>query len=82
MLPTLALAGRAQERGIEVVVTSVLDSAAGLWPALQLAAALPDDRVHGLATSAWLARDLGAVPTPVAGRIALPHLPGSGFHPD
>lgn len=78
---TLALAERAHAAGVEVVVTSLIESAAGLWPTLQLAAALPGQAAHGLATSSWLDRDLGAPPIVQAGQVLLPARPGSGFEP-
>jgi o-succinylbenzoate synthase len=79
--PTLRLARRARDAGREVVVTSLIESAAGLWATAQLAAATGSPLAHGLATGDWLARDLGRTPEPEAGRIALPETPGSGFEP-
>jgi o-succinylbenzoic acid (OSB) synthetase len=78
---TLALARRAQDAQIEVVVTSLVESAAGLWPTAQLAGAIATPVAHGLATADWLAADLGATPRPRAGWIELPDRPGSGFVP-
>jgi L-alanine-DL-glutamate epimerase-like enolase superfamily enzyme len=80
-LATRRLAQAAAAAGIEVVLTSLVESAAGLWPAVQLAATLPAPVAHGLATSAWLAGDLGAPPEVRLGAIALPSGAGSGFHP-
>jgi L-alanine-DL-glutamate epimerase-like enolase superfamily enzyme len=65
--------------GREVVITSLVESAAGLWATAQLAAAIGSPLAHGLATGQWLAEDLGPPPLPLAGRIALPDTPGSGF---
>lgn len=79
--PTLALAQRAQAMGQEVVITSLIESAAGLWSSAQLAAATGSPLAHGLATGAWLAADLGAVPVIERGYIRLPERPGSGFSP-
>jgi o-succinylbenzoate synthase len=76
---SLALARRVRDLGLEVVTTSLIESAAGVWPSLQLAAALGSPLAHGLATSGWLARDLGQPPVACGGRIALPQDPGSGF---
>ncbi|MGQ9659127.1 MAG: o-succinylbenzoate synthase, partial [Thermochromatium sp.] len=73
---TLALARRAQEAGIESVVTSLIESAAGLWPTVQLAAAIASPLAQGLATADWLADDLGQAPRPRAGWIRLPDGPG------
>jgi o-succinylbenzoate synthase len=78
---TLTLAERAIAAGLEVVVTSLIESAAGLWPTVQLAAALPNQPPHGLATAAWLRRDLGEAPAVTGGAIALPERAGSGFRP-
>jgi o-succinylbenzoate synthase len=78
---TLETAERAQGLGIGVVLTSLIESAAGLWPSLQLAAAVPSCLAHGLATSEWLARDLGDAPVVRRGRIRLPERAGSGFRP-
>jgi len=79
---TQDLAIRAAGLGIEVVLTSLIESAAGIWPTAQLAAAVPSCQAHGLATSDWLALDLGAPPSTATGRIALGEHPGSGFRPD
>jgi L-alanine-DL-glutamate epimerase-like enolase superfamily enzyme len=81
LLPTRELAQAASAAGIEVVFTSLVESAAGVWPTLQLAASLPGDLAHGLATSSWLARDLGEPPEAAHGVVALPLAAGSGFHP-
>ncbi|MCF7979456.1 MAG: hypothetical protein K9L82_15890 [Chromatiaceae bacterium] len=77
--PTLALAWRAQAVGLEVVITSLIESAAGLWSSAQLAVATGSTLAHGLATADWFAADLGPAPTIKAGRIQLPNCPGSGF---
>lgn len=76
---TLTLAQCAQATGIEVVMTSVVDSAAGLWPTVQLAAALNEPLAHGVATADWLAADLGPAPRACAGMIELSSQVGSGF---
>lgn len=81
---TLALAAQARAAGVEVVLTSVVDSVVGVAAAAHLAAALggQGDLAHGLATGEWLAADL-APPLPiVGGRLALPDAPGLGFDPD
>ena len=78
---TLFLARKAADLGLEVVLTSLIESAAGLWPSLQLAAALSSSLAQGLATASWLARDLGRVPDPRGGYILLGQDPGSGFVP-
>lgn len=79
---TQAVAARAQAAGIEVVLTSVVDSAVGVAAAAHLAAALSPDLAHGLATSEWLAQDV-ATPLPIiAGRMQLPDAPGLGLRPE
>lgn len=78
---TLTLARAAAAAGQEVVVTSLIESAAGLWPTLHLAAAIASAVPQGLATSAWLVRDLGEPPRVKAGCMAVPSTPGSGFRP-
>ena len=79
--PTLRLAQDTLAAGREVVLTGLVESAAGLWATAQLAAATGSPLAHGLATADWLVRDLGAPPQPVRGRIALPAAAGSGFVP-
>lgn len=79
--PTLNLARSALGRGGEVVITSLIESAAGIWASVQLAAATGSTAAHGLATSDWLATDLGPAPAIESGRIRLPDRPGSGFDP-
>lgn len=78
---TLSLARRLREAGVETVLTSLVESAAGLWAVAQLAAATGSPLPHGLDTARWLAEDLGTAPAPAAGRLRLPDAPGSGFHP-
>ena len=78
--PTLTLAKRAHEAGVEVVLTSVIDSAVGVTAAAHLAAALGGP-AHGLATSGWLAEDVAIPPSLTAGRLALPEAPGLGILP-
>ncbi|WP_295427359.1 o-succinylbenzoate synthase [uncultured Thiodictyon sp.] len=78
---TLSLARRLQGAGIEVVITSLVESAAGLWPTTQLAAAIGSPIPQGLATADWLRDDLGAPPPLCNGYLHLPDSPGSGFAP-
>ncbi len=78
---TQAIARQAAEAGIELVLTSVVDSAIGVTAAAHLAAALCPGLAHGLGTSTWLAEDV-AVPSPiVAGRLQLGNSPGLGIRP-
>lgn len=75
------LARRAQEAGMACVVTTTVDSAAGTLGALHLAAALANGLHHGLATSSWLARDVGITPAIRGGILHINHSPGLGFIP-
>jgi len=76
---SLRVAERLGRLGIEIVLTGMLESAAGLWATAQLAAAVGSPLAHGLATGSWLAQDLGPPPMPSMGRLHLPDCPGSGF---
>jgi L-alanine-DL-glutamate epimerase-like enolase superfamily enzyme len=78
LLPCLDAARSAP--GLEWVVTTTIDSAAGTWAAAQLAAAIGSPLAQGLATAEWLARDLGPPPLVRAGWLQLPEEPGLGFH--
>ena len=81
---TLALARKAREAGVELVLTSVVDSVVGVAAAAHLAAALPDagaGLAHGLATGDWLAADLGPALPLDRGVMTLPAGPGLGFDP-
>jgi o-succinylbenzoate synthase len=78
---TMDLARRAVAAEREVVLTSLVESAAGLWATAQLAGALASPLAQGLATADWLAADLGDPPPIVVGRILLPGVAGSGFSP-
>ncbi len=79
---TLRLAERAADSGMDVVLTSVVDSAVGVMAAAQLAAALGGGAAHGLATSDWLACDVAVMPTIRNGRLELPDTPGLGLTPN
>lgn len=75
------LAETAIAAGVEVVLTSVVDSAIGVRAAAHLAAAWAPTAVHGLATSSWLMRDVAPPPSIVAGRLALDDGIGVGAVP-
>lgn len=79
---TQAIARQAAAAGIEVVLTSVIDSAVGVRATAHLAAAvaqgLKPGLAHGLGTGAWLAADVAAAPLIVAGDMILPEVPGLG----
>ena len=79
--PTLTFARAASASGRQVVLTSLIESAVGLWATAQLAAALPEQQHHGLATANWLAHDLATTPNPVAGVLALTDEAGIGLEP-
>lgn len=80
---TLSLAAKARRAGVEVVLTSVVDSAIGVTAAAHLAAAMPvGGAVHGLATLDWLVRDVAPAPALVEGALVLPSGPGLGLRPD
>ena len=79
LLASTELALRARASGLEVVITSALESACGIATLTHLAAAVAPDAVHGLATADWLASDTSLSPPIVDGRIALPKGNGSGF---
>ena len=81
LLASVELALRARASGLEVIVTSALESACGLLACAHLAAAVAPEAVHGLATADWLAEDSGHSPTIVAGSLQLPRFPGLGFIP-
>jgi o-succinylbenzoate synthase len=78
---SLRLAERATTAGHEVVITGMVESAAGLWATAQLAAAAPSPLAHGLATADWLATDLGVPPSIRNGLMRLPNTAGSGYEP-
>ena len=80
-LPALETAVRARRSGIEVIVTTTLDSAVGTWAALHTAAALGTDQTHGLATSGWFAEDVGVPPTIERGQMRIGARPGLGVTP-
>lgn len=77
----LALAQDGARAGVETVVTTTVDSAAGVLACLHLAAAVNNGIAHGLATSEWLARDLAPLPPARRGRLELPPHPGLGLRP-
>lgn len=78
---TQAVTAKARAAGIEIVLTSVVDSAIGVTAAAHLAAALSPALAHGLGTSAWLAADVAPPPVIAAGRLILPDSSGLGIRP-
>lgn len=79
LLASTELALRARASGLEIIVTSALESACGIATLTHLAAAVAPDAVHGLATADWLASDAGLSPPIVEGRMQLPKGNGIGF---
>ncbi|OEJ69667.1 enolase C-terminal domain-like protein [Magnetovibrio blakemorei] len=75
----VAIAARAKAEGIACIVTTVVESACGVWLAARTAAEIDPsaEQTHGLDTSRWLCEDTGQPPPIVRGRIAL----GGGFVP-
>ena len=65
------LAQIAQSHGIEVVISSAIETGYGLWPISYLAAALDNGLHHGLATAHWLENSLITAPEITHGRITL-----------
>lgn len=80
-LAARAAARTAAAAGVGCVVTTGIDGACATLAAAHLAAALDDGLAHGLATSSWLAADLGAPPRIAGGRLILPDADGLGFVP-
>lgn len=82
LLPSLDLIQKAHLQGVRCVITSSLESSAGIWPLLHLAAAadrLTEPAVHGLATASLFKSDLGRAPAISNGQVRLDDRPGSGF---
>ena len=79
MVATQALVRQALAAGIEVVLTSVVDSAVGVTAAAHLAAALSPGLAHGLATLEWLATDVAPAPPIRDGQLWLGTSPGLGL---
>jgi o-succinylbenzoate synthase len=77
----LRLAEKAHAAGIEIVLTSVVDSTIGVAAAAHLAAALPRAATHGLGTLEWLAEDVAAAPPVEAGVLRFVPGPGLGVVP-
>lgn len=82
LLPARNLIRQAAGLGLRCVITSSLESSAGLWPLCHLAT-LADQvagpAAHGLATGAIFSHDLGPSPAIEQGRITPGNRPGSGF---
>ena len=79
LLASMALTLRAHAAGLEVIITSSLESACGLAACAHLAAALAPFSTHGLASADWFVHDTGLPPVMANGQIFIPHKPGIGF---
>lgn len=75
------LAQRARQAGVEIVLTSVVDSAIGVTAAAHLAAAVSPGLAHGFGTLAWLARDVAPTSPLIGGQWLLGAAPGLGLIP-
>jgi L-alanine-DL-glutamate epimerase-like enolase superfamily enzyme len=58
-LAAMAIVRAASLRGVPVTISTVYDTSVGLASALHVAAAVPGDGAHGLATASFLANDPG-----------------------
>lgn len=76
------VAGLAAEAGALVVITSFMDSAVGVAHAVHVASAHGGPVAHGLATTGFLARDVGPPPLVERGSIRVPDRPGIGVDPE
>lgn len=74
-----AVAALARKHDIEVIVTSLIESAVGRTGAIHLAASLgPSHHAHGIATSGALQRDVAEGPGMERGAVRVPTAPGLG----
>lgn len=80
LLSSMDIALRARAVGLEVVISSALESSCGLLACAHLAAAVAPDAVHGLATASWFTCDTGETASIDNGRLLLPGETGIGFH--
>ena len=80
LVAALQVAALARDRGVEVVVTSFVESAVGRTGALHLAASLgATGHAHGIATGAALAEDVADAPRLEQGLVHPPTGPGLGI---
>jgi o-succinylbenzoate synthase len=85
LIPSLALIQQAEERKIECLITSMLESAIGLGASAHLAAAIHGQEpslAHGLATGCWLTEDTAKPLKLENGMLILPKVPGLGLSPN
>jgi o-succinylbenzoate synthase len=83
LLPCLDIARQARRAHWSVLVTTSLDGAIASHATVHLAAAIDNEQTqpHGLATSSWLAADIGPAPHIAEARIRLGSSPGLGCDP-
>lgn len=79
LLASMEIALRARSVGMEVVVSSALESSCGLLACAHLAAAVAPRAVHGLATATWFSCDTGEAVSIHNGRLIMPGETGIGF---
>lgn len=79
LLTSMEIGLRARAAGLEVIVSSALESSCGLLACAHLAAAIAPQATHGLATASWFSVDTGTPTAVDDGRLILPCLPGVGF---
>jgi O-succinylbenzoate synthase len=79
LLASMALALHARTAGLEVIITSSLESACGLCACAHLAAAVAPLSTHGLASADWFAHDTGQPPLIENGQMFIPQQSGIGF---
>jgi L-alanine-DL-glutamate epimerase-like enolase superfamily enzyme len=80
-LALLEIAGRVRGAAVDAVVTTTVDSAVGNAVSLHTAAALADRAVHGLATGAWLRKDVAESAAVEGGFMTVGRQPGLGLVP-
>lgn len=79
LLAGMALALRARSAGLEVIITSSLESACGLSACAHLAAAVAPYSTHGLASTELFLKDTGQPPVIADGQIIISKQSGIGF---
>ncbi|MDP6979752.1 MAG: o-succinylbenzoate synthase [Myxococcota bacterium] len=81
----LAMARLAREHGLDIAVTTLLDSAIGVAAAVHAAAAIAAEgpvRACGLATHGHFELDVATIGAPVNGSMEVPRSPGLGIDED
>jgi o-succinylbenzoate synthase len=81
----LDIAREARHAGLDLVVTSIIDSAVGVATALHVAAAIANEgnlRACGLATAGLFEFDIASLGAPIGGRMQVPRGLGLGIEED